>query len=633
MPNNDQAGLFSEPPPERAKPTRSKSTPAQATSPTKTAADPSLAQEWRRILAPVDVVRDPIHGDIRLSKLERSVIDTPEFQRLRNLYQLGTSYYVYPGATHSRFNHSLGVLHVCSQMIATCNSNAEGYSSLAPSNHPVPLQIPEFCIVLARLCALMHDLAHVPFGHTFDKEARLFKNDEWKDAYRVEKVFGPDSGITRCIQERVTEEGFPSAVADELINEVRSILTATREDLDTLRYPFIHDLVGNTICADLIDYVRRDMHYCGLTERFGDRFLNYLGLFALRRSPLDHDYVPVTAERGEAFPTRSNKNNVETCRVVLMTYRYNERRDAISKADVLGEAIDLVRRRLAVAQKIYYHRTKLVTSAILASAVADSGMKVGDIWDLSDLEVLSKLESSSNKRVSVLAKKLRRRRLFKPIYEISFPSDDDVRHHGQVMEVYDRFSEMMEQKNLAAKLEQLIGLQHKQSSADPVGSVVISNPERKMSVKTFDMLVLRDPLAKKIATLEQSAKGPVKKEISAIKETHAKLWRLQVFVDPDVVKVDKLDPLAQTLAAAIAHEVGLANEVDAFSGLPSIDLNQRLGEDNFRSTVRRLGINPDQLKRMEYAQLLDMGAHRLDEDGYTDTIRHALIERGYQLKS
>ncbi|MCG3196780.1 MAG: hypothetical protein GHCLOJNM_01257 [bacterium] len=65
----------------------------------------------------IKIIVDPIHGDIHLSELERKIVDTPSFQRLRHLIQLGFGHLVYPNATHSRFAHSLGTLAIMSRVV------------------------------------------------------------------------------------------------------------------------------------------------------------------------------------------------------------------------------------------------------------------------------------------------------------------------------------------------------------------------------------------------------------------------------------------------------------------------------------------------------------------------------------
>ena len=219
---------------------------------------------------------------------------------------------VYPGALHTRLLHSLGTLYVCAEMINTCNRNAEIYSRLAPPDHPIPVYIHSYAIVLARICALLHDLAHVPFGHTFEKEARIFEKDEWQDPWRDEKLLGPSSGLAKRLREFFHHENpsLPSEAVDHLREDVRKVFKTKRETVHTLQYPFVHDLVGNTICADLIDYVKRDMYFCGLTERFGDRFLQYLAVFPVQGTFQTkegkheiHEWKPFrVTNKNDAFP-------------------------------------------------------------------------------------------------------------------------------------------------------------------------------------------------------------------------------------------------------------------------------------------------------------------------------------------
>ncbi|HWJ02096.1 MAG TPA: HD domain-containing protein, partial [Verrucomicrobiae bacterium] len=100
------------------------------------------------------LIRDPIHGDIELSTNEAKVLDTPEMQRLRSIKQLGTAYLVYPGCTHTRFEHSLGTMAVAKRIIA----------ALQASGHQISTATQQ----LVSIGALLHDVTHIPFGHTFE---------------------------------------------------------------------------------------------------------------------------------------------------------------------------------------------------------------------------------------------------------------------------------------------------------------------------------------------------------------------------------------------------------------------------------------------------------------------------------
>src|SRR5512137_2301110 len=100
---------------------------------------------------PFEVVRDPLWDNITLDAAAVAVLDTPTVQRLRYIRQLGHAFLVYPGATHTRFEHALGAYHLTRQALAALEERAE----LA--------QVPEEERLAARLAALLHDIGHYPF--------------------------------------------------------------------------------------------------------------------------------------------------------------------------------------------------------------------------------------------------------------------------------------------------------------------------------------------------------------------------------------------------------------------------------------------------------------------------------------
>lgn len=112
-------------------------------------------------------IRDPVHGFIRLNRLEWDVINQPVFQRLRRIRQLAWTDMVYPGATHSRFEHSLGVMHVASRLFDALERRSKdilcsgdygyGDDSLGRQRR------------IIRLAALLHDLGHGPFSHAAEE--------------------------------------------------------------------------------------------------------------------------------------------------------------------------------------------------------------------------------------------------------------------------------------------------------------------------------------------------------------------------------------------------------------------------------------------------------------------------------
>lgn len=119
-------------------------------------AEPCFKVSIRGETLEVDKFRDPIHGFIEVRSLEKRIIDSPPFQRLRNIKQLAMTYYVYHGAEHTRFGHSLGVMHLVTKAFNATVMNAGGYFQEAKRKRYEQI---------LRLIALTHDLGHAPFSH------------------------------------------------------------------------------------------------------------------------------------------------------------------------------------------------------------------------------------------------------------------------------------------------------------------------------------------------------------------------------------------------------------------------------------------------------------------------------------
>lgn len=606
----------------------------------------------RQLLDPVDVMRDPLHGDIRLTALERFIVDRPEFQRLRHINQLGMTYVSYPGAVHNRFIHSIGTLHVAAEMIQVCNNTAEIYTRLASADHVKPLAIAPYATVLTRLCALMHDMAHVPFGHTLEKEGDVFDKDEWQDPFRVEKIFGEASPFAGAFVTFLKSNfGIDERGAIGLSNDIKRVLTSKRIEVNSLPYPFVHDLVGNTICADLIDYVQRDTYFCGLSERFGDRFLAYLAIMPLdfqtrtnataaRLTNTPRPEIDNAPEHNHAWRQTTTESSA-VCRAVLLQYRYNERKATVEKPDVVSEAIDLVRRRLAVAEKLYFHRTKMSASSMLTTAVFDAGLTSEQLWGLSDTEVLQKLAASDKIRARNLGEKLLQRRLHKPIYRIGYVDEDEKNNTAKILwgdkGPYTRLRSPRERAELISKLEELIRLSLRLNNdgveEQATGSVTISCPDRRMNLKAFEMLIVMSPnQGSEVKPLQDWAHKTTQKEIEAIQETHRHLWRLDVLVDPMVVPLTPANPLAREIAGCLNLELKqLPNEIEDFRGVPSKDLNELCKQKRLEAAIEHCGIRTDQLTVAHLRELQEASAREGGTDAdFLERVRIFLADRNYK---
>lgn len=176
------------------------------------------------------VFKDPVHNYIHVQDtVIWRLINTKEFQRLRRIRQLGTTYLTFHGAEHSRFSHSLGVYEITRRIISQFERS--GYKDWIPEER------------LLTLCAaLLHDLGHGPFSHSIE-EAFQMNHEDWTCRIILE-----DTGITEILQE--VEEDFPQKVASVICKKYE--------------HDIVVNLVSSPLDADRMDYLLRDAYYTGV---------------------------------------------------------------------------------------------------------------------------------------------------------------------------------------------------------------------------------------------------------------------------------------------------------------------------------------------------------------------------------
>lgn len=514
-------------------------------------------EEADGLLIQHEYVRDPIHQDIWITALERELIDSAAFQRLRNLKQLGPTHLVYPGAVHSRFLHSIGTLCCAQQLVDVVNRNHDIYKK------PHLIRVGKYQQLLVRTCALLHDLAHMPFGHTLENEGNL-NEPEWKDVKRVRLWLGNEDespvSIAKTVRDYLRKTGIPEDKAARFVEDLRRYLVPPRKEDQpdypmNLAYPYVVDIVGNTLCADLLDYLDRDMYFCGLRERSGDRVVKYL---AIVRVKLRKDAKSDSAGRHERLEETDGGLSGRG-RVVLLAYRVERAHvpaggeKIVPKSEINSEAIDLLRRRYALAEKVYFHRTKVAASAMLISATANASLNWDDIYGISDEAFLSKLESSANKRTKRLIAKYKARQLYKVAYEIRYRPrrDEDKDSLTLYDELYTDFRNHNWRTAKEKEIERIAGL--------PDGSVVIYCPELGMNLKQFEMLVQSQPNSE-IKPLKDILDPTREKEMQAINERFEQLWRLEILVDPEVLDVSVPSDRLYDLNKICEETMGFSNE-------------------------------------------------------------------------
>jgi HD superfamily phosphohydrolase len=289
------------------------------------------------VLVADKTITNSIQQDVYVNHLERLFIDSPPMQRLRRVKQLGTTHLVYPDATHTRFSHALGTLRAAQDLLDAVLDQEnrprppydlfrEWRESLTRKENGKRLAE---TIVLTRLGALLHDLCHIPFGHTIEDDLDLLEKHD-RNADRFDRVWADLPPEVR------------KHVSSQLKTELRLLILSKekRKGLPRSKYPFVGDLVGNTICADLLDYLRRDHQNLGLPLALGHRFLE--GLYV---TPSDHPHYKE--------------------RVAIEVVKDGEER-----ADVITELLKVLRYRYEESERALVHHAKLAPDAMIGKLLA-----------------------------------------------------------------------------------------------------------------------------------------------------------------------------------------------------------------------------------------------------------------------
>mgnify|MGYP001612548945 CR=1 FL=1 len=446
-----------------------------------------------RLLKPHKTIRDAVHGDVMLTDLEVNIIDTDCFQRLRGIRQLGTAHMVYPCAMHTRFDHAIGCLHVAEGLINRVNNNP--YSDI---------KIDLYDRFLIRLTALLHDLAHVPFGHTLEDEGTLFKS-QWNDEIRAEIFLGDQSVVGKIILQyeilqQLSNAGQSQFKSTNVLKSLQEVIQAIeKHTVESLPRPYIGDIIGNTLCADLLDYIRRDLYFTGLDENYDDRFLSYLYVTNYERKP----------------------------RLVLRLHKPSTKR---IRRDVQSELLHLLRLRYSLAEKVYFHHTKISSSAMVISAVTDmfheNKINTQKFYPMSDDTLIEFMKNDGTEVAKRLMHNLSKHKLFKPVYGLKFGGESGEDPHYTEKQ---QLRELLAKKELRWTAERSL---EKQNELSP-GSIVIYCPGEGMGYKAVKALVNLD--GENIGPLDNVAPQRVKDEIkSSITQKHKELWCMYVFVDRDL---------------------------------------------------------------------------------------------------
>ncbi|XP_061082061.1 deoxynucleoside triphosphate triphosphohydrolase SAMHD1-like [Conger conger] len=221
------------------------------------------------------VFNDPIHGCIELHPLLVSIIDTPQFQRLRHLKQLGATDFVYPGACHTRFEHSIGVCYLAGELMN------------ALKQRQPELNITENDILCVQIAGLCHDLGHGPFSHMFDGMfiPRARPGLGWEH----------ETASVKMLDHLIEVNGLEPVMTRHGLNLPEDLAFIKEQIGGPLTNPFapdqwpyqgrqqekyfLYEIVANNnngIDVDKFDYLARDSYYLGIPNSFDyRRFLKF----------------------------------------------------------------------------------------------------------------------------------------------------------------------------------------------------------------------------------------------------------------------------------------------------------------------------------------------------------------------
>ena len=218
-------------------------------------------------------IRDPIHGFIKLDSDERGVLDSPPVQRLRHIHQLAMSYLVYPGATHKRFEHSLGVMELAGRVFDILTAQDNVHESMRQTVLNLTDDQRTYWRKVLRMAALCHDIGHLPFSHAAEKE--LLPEGRSHESITADLV---QSDLMAEVWEAMTPPLRPLDIAKVSVGQ-KYITGQTFTDWELLLYEIIG---GDSFGVDRMDYLLRDSHHAGVA--YG-RFDHYRLIETMRVLP------------------------------------------------------------------------------------------------------------------------------------------------------------------------------------------------------------------------------------------------------------------------------------------------------------------------------------------------------------
>ena len=444
--------------------------------------------------------------DVNVEPYELLVINTPTFQRLFRLQQLGLAYTVYPFATYTRAAHAIETLNYAQRIIDSLKDR-----------YPIG----DDDIKRIRMAALLHDIAHLPYSHTLEDENIVFpqKHDK-KD--RLEKF------LTNLKKEIVTPDRNKLSLLEpnkqtwelalKLVDQAKLVLLTISygekkqtEGVELLSPEdwYIADIVGNTISADLLAYIKRDVEYTGIEKRHGGyRIFDYLKI-------------------------AKDKDGRNRLAIGLIKAGF--------RIDVFSAILDVLDIRYALMERVVFHHGKCAASAMLARAARLLNLQeTEDLYTIGDelflhslLETARKVEKKEGKELREtkdaacrLIERLCSRIFYKRVYKVTRGERIEYNKSHQ-FDLCSRFRDPAKSAEFENDIEDQFKL--------PRGSIAIFCPDEKMNLKEAKVMV---DLGKTYVypLNDDKFKDEYPKfweRVDQIESRYEELWYYYVFIEPD----------------------------------------------------------------------------------------------------
>jgi HD superfamily phosphohydrolase len=508
----------------------------------------------------------PVSGMVRLSRRELRIVDHPAFQRLFEVYQLGQTNLVYRGATHMRGEHAIGTLHAAMEMVEAVHRNRAREVPNAIDRWEAAPELNHVEVAFIRLGALLHDIGHLPAGHTLEDELGLLAHhdgDERIDlVLGIEKWHGLDCPPLRALIDdlyavdakeaaQTGDEGESLSASELLVRLISSDhQDATATEGTDFRLSVCRDVIGNTICADLIDYLHRDWLHIGKPRVFDPRLLDYMQIV-----------------------TRTRQGRREDRLVIHLGKRRRPRPDAVTAI------LDLLESRYQLSEIALFHRVKLAAAAMLERAIAEYRdtfdpdeqrgaleALIPDLLQCSDLEVLDllarKLEerkgNGDSKRVTAaieLTRRLRVRRLHRDLHILYADELGGTERASELAELYcgkpDESGEEAREAVRRAAENRLIAVRNLEEDFQlPPGSIVMYCPPLQMNTKIARVGIFSKGRVDSLNKLDVDG-GISGGHLQAQQDRFRRLWRILFAIDAEVYEDLERDDLLRSLRDAI----------------------------------------------------------------------------------